>query len=104
MLMGIPSMSVDWTINAGTLLQAMIFVGSIIALYFAMKADIRLLKHDMTSIKQRQETLSDAFTQLGTILTQVAVQDTRINRIEADIKELRHGEGFVMPFDKSRRD
>jgi hypothetical protein len=33
--------------------------------------------------------------QLGSILTQVAVQDTRINRIETDIVELRHGKGFV---------
>lgn len=61
-----------------------------------MRADIRVLRHDMASMRVRQDALNEAFSQLTTILTTVAVQDTRINRIETDINELRHGNGYII--------
>jgi len=45
--------------------------------------------------KQRQETLGEAFTKLGTILTQVAVQKTELEHMRDDIREMKHGRGFV---------
>jgi len=67
------------------------------AAFFVMmlRADIRVLRHDMASLTFRQDALSEAFSQLTNILTKVAVQDTRIASIEEDIRELRHGRGFI---------
>ncbi len=95
MPLGIPPVTVDWTINVGTLIQALIFVGSIIALYFAMKSDIRVIRHDMKTLEQRQAVLHEAFTQLGTLLTTVAVQKTELEHVREDIREMKHGRGFV---------
>jgi hypothetical protein len=64
-----------------------------------LRADIRVLRHDMASMKLRQDALNEAFTSLTTILTQVAVQDNRINRIESDVSELRHGDGYIIKRD-----
>lgn len=33
---------------------------------------------------------------LGDVLTAIAVQGNRLDRVEADIRELRHGKGYVL--------
>lgn len=64
-------------------------------LVYSMKNDINLLKNDMTHLQDSQRSLTEAFTQLGRILTAVAVQDTRLALIEKKLDELSHGQGFV---------
>jgi hypothetical protein len=67
------------------------------AIFVAMlKADIRILRHDVRNLSIRQDALNDAFSQLTNVLTQVAVQDARIKAIEDDVRELRHGDGFIV--------
>lgn len=63
-----------------------------------MRSDLRILRSDLEHIERRQSSLNEAFTQLGTILTQVAVQDNRIHMLEKNIDELRHGQGFVSSY------
>ena len=45
--------------------------------------------HDVRNIEKTLDHLSASLTQLNKILTQVAVQDTRINMIERSIEDLR---------------
>jgi len=40
--------------------------------------------------------LMDSVQQLNAILTKIAVQETRLNMIEKDIDEIRHGKGLVI--------
>lgn len=65
------------------------------ALVYSMRGDINLLKNDMRHLQAGQMSLTEAFSQLGKILTSVAVQDTRITLIEKRVDELSHGQGFV---------
>ena len=95
-------MTIDWTFSIGNLIQMAGFLVMAVALFYGLKGDIRVIRHDMRHMEQRQEALGEAFTQLGTVLQQVAVQDTRINRIEEDIKEMKHGQGFVTFFPKGQ--
>lgn len=64
-------------------------------LYYAIKNQISSLRADINHIKENQRSLSEAFTQLGNILTKVAVQDMRLQMIEKKLDELSHGQGFV---------
>lgn len=93
--MGLPV--IDWTVSVGNILQVIAFIGAGLAMFFAMRADIRVIRHDLSNIKERQNILNEAFTQLGNILTKVAVQDERLNAMAKDIDEMRHGQGFVNP-------
>ena len=61
-----------------------------------LRADIRILRHDMASLKLRQDAVNETLSQLTTVLTKVAVQDTRITAVEEDMRELRHGDGYVL--------
>lgn len=88
-------MSFDWTINVGNILQMATMVGGGLWVIFSLKGDVRVLRHDISYLKQAQTSLGEAFKQLGTVLTQVAVQDTRLSMIEKSLDEMRHGHGFI---------
>lgn len=74
-----------------------LFLGGVAALsfFFALRSDIISLKTDINHIKENQKGLAEAFTQLGNILTKVAVQDARLQMMEKKIDELSHGQGYV---------
>jgi hypothetical protein len=63
--------------------------------FLALRNDIISLKGDIGHIKENQKALAEAFTQLGNILTKVAVQDVRLQMMEKRIDELSHGKGYV---------
>lgn len=83
------------SISLGNILTIFSVVGSVIALLYSMKGDITIVKHDIYYLQESHKSLTEAFTQLGRILTQVAVQDQRINMLEKRVDELAHGEGIV---------
>ena len=91
--MGFPV--IDWTVSVGNLLQIIVIVVGGVAVFFKLQGEVRIVRHDMANMKQRQDDLNEAFTQLGMILTKVAVQDERLNAIAKDIDEMRHGQGFI---------
>jgi hypothetical protein len=86
----------DYSISIGNLLTTFTVVSSIIALLYSMKGDISIVKHDIRYLQSSHKSLTEAFTQLGKVLTQVAVQDQRINMMEKRVDELAHGEGIVI--------
>lgn len=61
----------------------------------SLKGQIKSLAVDIGYIKENQKNLQEGFNQLNSILTKVAVQDTRLNMIEKKLDELSHGQGFV---------
>jgi len=92
----------DTTISIGNIAEVVSIILGGILVVFRMGGDIRVMKADMSNLKDTVNALTGAFDKLGTILTQVAVQDTRIagqaddvRRLEARIDELAHGRGFV---------
>lgn len=86
---------VEYSVSIGNILTILSVVGSVMALLYNMKGDISIVKHDIHYLQESHKALTEAFTQLGRVLTQVAVQDNRINMLEARLSEIAHGEGFV---------
>lgn len=77
------------------MLQIAITIGGLFAFFWAMKTDISVIKNNILHLQETQKTMTEAFSQLGKILTQVAVQDTRLSLIEKRVDELSHGQGYV---------
>lgn len=86
---------IEYTISIGNILTLVGVIGSTTALLYTMKGDITIVKHDVHYLQEGLKALTEAFTQLGKVLTQVAVQDNRINMIEKRLDELAHGSGFI---------
>jgi hypothetical protein len=73
---------------AGMIVLATLFIVMI-------KADVRVLKVQMDGIAENLKILNGSFSKLSDVLSQSAVADNRITRCEDDIREMRHGRGFV---------
>lgn len=60
-----------------------------------LRSELLTLRSDISQIKESQKLMTDSLKQLNTILTQIAVQGVRLDMIEKDIDELRHGHGYI---------
>lgn len=89
-------MIVDWTLRVGDIAEILAIIGGVVAVFFGMRADIRVVKHDLKGLNDKVAMMATAWEKMGDVLTKVAVQDTRLNRIEDDVRELRHGDGYVI--------
>ena len=87
--------AMDWSISLGNILTIISVVGAATTFIWTMRGDINIVKNDIRYLQDSQKALTEAFSQLGKILTSVAVQDARINMIEKKIDELAHGRGYV---------
>jgi hypothetical protein len=94
----------SWNINAGHILTACaaIFAGG--AVWQSIKYDLRSLKHNVSQLEKKQEELTQVFQQLSSVLTQVAVQDNRIQMLEKQLDEIRHGQGFIVKIKKQQEE
>lgn len=77
----------------------------IIGIFFIVmiKADVKILRVEMKGIRDNLNLLNGSFKQLSDILSQVAVQDVRIDRVVDDIRELKHGKGFIVDGEYTRK-
>lgn len=82
--------SIDYSVSLGNIITIFSVVGSVIALLYNMKGDITIVKHDINYLQKSHEALTEAFAQLGKVLTQVAVQDQRISTMEKHLYDLSH--------------
>ncbi len=93
-------MPIDLTISANVLLQTATLLLVLSGIYWALHTEVKLIKNDLTHLKEAQKSLTEAFSQLGKILTQVAVQDARMVQLEKKIDELAHGDGIILKRNK----
>jgi len=84
-------MQLEATISVGNILTIVAMIGSWIAAFYAMRADIRVLNAEV-------KLLAIAVEKIGDILQTLARQDQRLISIESQIEDLKHGRGFVFEF------
>ena len=80
---------IDWTLNVGTLIQVIVLCGGGLLLFANLQNKVSNLAINIALMK-------DDLKALNQVITSMAVYDIRIQNIEQDIRELRHGDGFVM--------
>lgn len=81
----------DWSFRIGDIVVIAAFLGTIIlqAVYigkFIMRLEI--MEARFSSFEESQKLIVGA-------LTTIAVQSSRLDRLERDVNEIRHGEGLV---------
>lgn len=79
----------DWRISIGTVIEVMSIVGGGLFFLYNMKSRIEVMAMELALVKNE-------LSKLGDILTMIAVQKTRLQSLEEDLKELRHGFGFIV--------
>ncbi len=76
-------------INLANIIQILSILGFGGAILVTMKNNLANLKEDVVDLKNDVKVMNE-------VLTKLAVTDTRLLNMESDIRELRHGKGFVV--------
>lgn len=86
----------DWLFqNLDTVVKFAALAMAALGFFLGLRSELTGIRSDINYIKENQKALSEAFTQLGNILTKVAVQDVRLSMMEKKLDEMAHGQGFV---------
>jgi hypothetical protein len=95
-------MVIDYTITIGNIIEIGSIIGGGILVLWTLKADVNTLKTGAETLKADLEAMQAEIKKLGDILVNLAdirgeirVLDTRVTANEQDIREMRHGKGFV---------
>lgn len=95
-------MIIDYTISIGNLIQIAAIIGGGLLVLVTLKSDVKSLKEgasnlksDLREMQAEIKKLSEILVNLANIRGEIRVLDTRVTAAEQDIRELRHGEGFV---------
>jgi len=95
-------MIIEYTISIGNLIQIAAIIGGGILVLVTLKNDVKSLKDGASNLKGDLQQMQAEIKKLGDILIKLAdirgeirVLDTRLTAAEQDVREMRHGKGFV---------
>ena len=84
-------MVVDATITIGNIIEISTIAGGGVIAIAMLRSTVGNMKDDLTDLKLE-------IKKVGEVLIKMAVTDQRLANLEQDVRELRHGEGMVLPF------
>lgn len=79
---------IDFSINLSAVIQTLAIIGGGLIVYGGLQRTVKRMEQEIIEIKKDQKDIAKA-------LSQIAVQDTRLTRVEEDIRDLRRGIGFI---------
>jgi UDP-N-acetylglucosamine transferase subunit ALG13 len=103
MIEGLPFVF-SWNINIGHIFIALGAVAGAAAILSGFKHELKVVQVNLKQLDEKQVALTTAFTQLSNVLTTVAVQDNRLQMLEKQLDEIRHGQGFIVKVKRKEDD
>lgn len=99
---GMLGMSIDYTITVGNIIEIAAIIGGGMLVLITLKTDVGALKIGAAALKQELSSMQVEIKKLSEILIDLAgirgelrELRTRVTTSEQDVRELRHGDGFV---------
>jgi hypothetical protein len=75
-------MTVDWTINFGHILTAIGLLGGAVGIVYAVKADVKVIKFEIDSIKDDLKAMAGVLIEIGKQNQRLNDHERRIMRLE----------------------
>jgi len=88
-------MIIDWSISVGNIIQIAVIAGGGIAAFAAIKVTVANLKSDVVALQSEVKQIGSVLVKMADMRGEIRVLDTRVAAAEQDIRELRHGRGFI---------
>lgn len=82
------SVMIEQTITIGNIIEISSILGGGLVVFITLKSTVTNLKEDVALLQIEIKKLSD-------VITRMAVTDIRLTNLEQDIRELRHGHGWI---------
>ena len=80
---------IEQTITIGNIIEIAVIAGGGISVFVTMRNTVNNIKEQVEGIQAEIKKLAD-------VITKMAVMDIRLTNLEQDIRELRHGEGWIV--------
>lgn len=90
-------MTINWSIDLGTLIQIAGFLGTIIYIAATVRLDTKNVKGDIGDIKVELRSLREVVTTQAAQTVRLDMLSKRIDKLDDDMRLLRSGEGFIFP-------
>lgn len=90
-------MIVDSTITIGNIVEITVLSVGGIGAIFTIKSSVGNMKNDLVDLKAEIKKLGEVMIEMADIRGEIKVGSNRITACEQDIRELRHGRGFITP-------
>ena len=81
---------IDYSITVGNIIEISVIVGGGLLTLVTLRNTVNNLKDDMVDMKTE-------IKKVGEVLVKMAVTQTRLDNVEQDIRDLKHGRGFITP-------
>jgi hypothetical protein len=88
-------MVVDYSITIGNIIEILSIVLGGFAVFMTLKNNVANLKVDVIEMQVDIRKLSDILIKMADMRGELRVIDSRLSGAEHDIREMRHGKGFV---------
>ena len=88
-------MVVDYTITIGNIIEIGSIIGGGLLVLMTLKNDVVSLKLGAQELRSEIGEMQIELKKIGQVLVTQADQNRRIMHLEDDVRELRHGRGFV---------
>lgn len=82
------SVMIEQTITIGNIIEIVSILAGGLTVFVTLKNTVAHIKDDVNGMQFELKKLAD-------VVTRMAVTDVRLTNLEQDIRELRHGHGFV---------
>lgn len=89
-------MIIDYTITIGNLIEIASILGGGVLVMLTMRSDIAVLQKEDEVIRTDIQGIQDEIKQIGDVLITQADQSRRILHLEEEMRDLRHGRGFIL--------
>lgn len=80
---------IDYSISLGAIAQTVVIFGGGLVALGVLRRTVGDMEREIVEIKKDYKDLTRT-------VAQIAVQDSRINRLEEDVRDLRHGRGLII--------
>jgi hypothetical protein len=88
-------MVIDYTITIGNLVEIASIIGGGLLVLVKLNNNVVSLKVDVSAMQAEITKLGEVLIKMAVTDTRVAAADSRIANLEQDVREMRHGDGFV---------
>lgn len=88
---------IEQTITIGNIIEILVIGGGGISVFATMRSTVKQIRTEVAGMQIEIKKLGEILIAQADIRGEMKVLGTRITNAEQDIRELRHGEGLIVP-------
>lgn len=92
---GVVSLMIEQTITIGNIIEIASIIAGGITVFVTLKNTVANIKDEVKGMQTEIKKLGDILVAQADMRGEIKVLETRLLAVEQDIRELRHGDGFV---------